>query len=541
MKTIFFVDDEELVLEWLHNTINWEELGIHVAGQSSNSTEALERIKECKPNILITDIYMPGINGIQMIKQLKEILPSMKVIVLSGYADFQYAQQALQYGAEDYLLKPIDNDKVIDVINRVARLLDKEMEERKERELLRKQVHESLPALKEKFLCEFLSGIYNPDYVTEEMLKSFNLDGKVSFAVILVNVDKPYEYTKENNGMNKLISFYEIKNICMEVLNEYMLDTGLTVLHQGEIVCILKYYPGMPQPLEKSPDPLRIAMEIQERVENKLKLKTTIAISNRYEGVSAICRCYEEACNAIKHKLLRGPGSIIHIQDIMPVKHVLPYPIDYERRLLNAISSRDQATAITKLEELFSYLRKENINSIAFLQRLCLEITAIAGRMAYNIGGSMEEAFGKDFNPIVGIMNCDTLDAFFSYLKNIILTLINYIDSKNISKTKSIISRAVEYIKDNFAKDISIDEIAEYIGISNNYFSLLFKQEMGVNFVDFLTSYRIEMAKKLLANKEFKVYEIGEKVGYSNSKYFSQVFKKITGMSPADYRNFILE
>ncbi len=533
MVSVLLVDDEYLVLQWLRETIDWTGLKAEVVGEALNGRDALAKVDKLQPDIVVTDIRLPLMDGIELTKQIRENYPAVKIILLSGYGEFDYAQQAIQYGAIDYLLKPVDNDKVIAVVKNAVCLVEKETAEAREKDELKKQVLESLPALKKNYLYDLVMGLSDNIRESEELLRIFRMKTGSCYEILLLKLD--YDGAIVEDELRKLMFWQQVMDICSEIVSRNGFDKDFNLLSQDELVCILG------KEAEKKYDlaskAFSISGEIREKVNELLGIMITIGISNAYEGLSSLHQCYRESQLAITGKLVRGTNSIIHIRDIALNDSIHRYPIEYERKLLNAIGNIDMESADNRLKELFDFMLESKINSIGFVQRVSTEIVTMISRLVYDMGGSLEEALGNGFNPVLEIRKLETLASFSEYIHTVISKVICYMDSKRSAKARNLIGKALEYIQENLNNDISVEEVSSVIGISNNYFSLLFKQESGTNFIDYLTTQRIQMAKKLLRNKNLKIYEICEMIGYHDAKYFSQVFKKETGLTPNDYRN----
>lgn len=416
MLTMLIVDDEYLVRFGLTESIDWSEYNIEIVGEASDGDEGLELALKYKPDIILTDIRMPTMDGLELMTKIRENSLESSIIVLSGYDEFEYAREAMQHGAESYLLKPIENEILIKTVLNVARKAKEKISTRQYYEKLKSE----LTSIKRQFLQDLILGnIMGKKEIIEKItFLDLPMDIENNF-IIVIRIDH-YESIVQKCSKEQLNFFKEaiVRQISHGLLlnDQYM---GVFIeSFPGEWVVVMhirNIHEGIIEFVKEQ------NMELIRRLKDEFSYSVLIGISSLCEDIANINQAYKEACTACGNKLLTGCSSV---------------------------------------------------------------------------------AYAKDLD----VVGC-----------------------------RREIKSAVKYIKDNYRKNITVDMAAKDLFISASSLMHLFKNELGKTFYDCLTEYRIEMAKELLKESGYKIYEISEKVGFNDEKYFSQVFKKVTGISPSEY------
>lgn len=379
MFKLFIVDDERLIRESLKVSIDWKNLGIELLGEASNGKAALEKFASDVPDILLTDIRMPILDGLELTKEIRENGWNIKVIIISGYDDFNYAQEAVELGAIGYILKPIENSEIIRMVGKAKTVLTDEKAREQKMICLEQQAVQSKSLLRQQYLFEeFKSKNYFTSFASEREIISFIEAGDLS---------------ETRRGLDE---FYKT---------------------------------------------------VKEKAMGNMSLARTFSL-----------------------------GFVIRIQ-----------------QYISEISDRNDEAAACNISDLFAQIE-----------------------------------------------SCETLEEMKAQVESLIEKVIAHLNKKRENKYQIIIDRAKGYIHANYYKDLSLDEVAAYVGISANYLSQLFKQFTPLNFLQYLTGYRIETAKELLKNRELKICDIASRVGYSDPKYFDKIFKKNVDVTPSEYREKFL-
>ncbi len=532
---ILLVDDEEEIRKGIIKKIKWEELGFCVIGEAENGVEALDIIDKTVPDIVFTDIRMPFMDGIKLAENIKYRFPTTKVIILSGFDDFEYAQVAIKLGVMRYILKPINSIEMNEILKELKGILDEEILAINNIENLKMNYQKSLPLLRERFLNHWIAE-YVTDQVIAENINSFELGLNADH--FIVAVIRPDDFVKEiedsNLAKNKSLLKIAIFNICDEIVS--LKDLGIAFMKMNEIVLIM---PLVQEDNLKTKEMVFMGLDqIRATVQKYLNTTITIGVGTICESKPMLYKSYEEAIAALDYTVIVGRNRIIYIEDIEP-SHSLEVIFDEkdERELLAAIRIGNAQ----KINEVISSLvsRIEGISlALKDYQFYILDIISSILKLKRTMELDLSSLFNKEDNFLTIINNFKTKDEIKEWLCNICIMLSKEISLKRNSNKNELIEKAKDYIKQNyFDEELSAEKLCNYLHISTNYFSALFKKETKLTFTSYLTLIRIDKAKELLRTTEFKAFDIGNKIGYSEGHYFSYVFKKATGISPTEYRN----
>lgn len=528
IKTMI-IDDEISILHGLKLLIDWKRYGFEIIDTATIANEAYEKICRLNPDVVITDIRLPDLSGLDLLNMILKSRPEIKSIVISGYQDFEYAKQAIACGAVNYLLKPIDKDELLDTIKKVGKMFEKKYEQPGDSSN-KAGDEESLLIL--RFFSSLLTGMIKNREVIEKKLEDFNISFDFKdYYTLVVALDMLADGENENGFSQEnmeLIGFAAV-NIIEEILSKHFKCIVLDSFNKEIIAVIATENSEYPYIME-------ILKKIQRTMTGFLKTTTTMGISKRYHDVLELSNSYNEAKNALKYKLLFDKNSIIQYESVLEFIHNnFKIPVDIEKKIVNSVLYNEPGNMDSLVSELFKNMEaqkaspekihNECVGILMNIQRHCVE-------------------FGIDLNAVIN-GSIEKLNIFIEHnylielqklLYYILIDISKSIAEQVTSSSQTLIIRICDYIKKNYAKQISLKTMGEKFFISPSYISKLFKEKTDNNFLEYLTRIRIEEAKKLLLNTEDKIYEIAQKVGYGNAKYFSQLFEKQTGLSPRDYR-----
>jgi two-component system response regulator YesN len=404
---VHIIEDEPYIRMELMEIIEWEGYGFTIVGQSKNGKEALKSLEENSVDLIITDIEMPHMSGIEFLKNIRERGWDIEVVFLTGFSEFQYAREGAKLNIVDYLLKPIDTNQLIDVLNRVkSKVLEKQIKGNKSynKELVSKQMIDIIQGkIKDE---EIINSHIDRDYVVVANIniKDFDDEGEqwLKDGTYYIYMDKI------KDKINNAFKLYMVKFIEVDL---------------GSYICILQL---------KLDDGYMILEEKMKDIENEINLNESFSIEI---GLGHICNklnirnSYFEAKKQIYNNHLRR------------FKNVFDFEVNNENKINNKVSYKDEIVKKSKL-----------------------------------------------------------------------------------------------YVKENIEGDITLNKVSQYLNISKNYFCSMFKQETGINFLNYIVQQKIERAKKMLVEENMKVYEVSERLGYSDTTYFSKIFKRNVGVTPQDYK-----
>lgn len=529
MYKILLVDDEAGVREGIRRRIAWQEHGFDCVGDYENGFEALEAAERLAPDVVLTDINMPFMDGLELTRQLAERCPHTKVIILTGFDDFDYAQQAVKLKATDFILKPITASELTAVLQKVRGELDAEKLRRENLDLLKRQLHESLPLLKERFLERLVSADIGLREA-EERIAYFMLPLRgPDFIVFAADVDR---FAESHPEADRELLRFAVYNIVQEIAGR---EAGAAVFRTREekIICILSGE-GADALLDKAQ---QLAEEIRHAVETYLRLTVTLGIGRPETGLRDIRRACRSALAALDYRFMLGTNRLISIMDMEGRREGGDaVPSSWEKELYIGVKTGTREEVRRAIASIFSHLKTSNLS----INQCYIHIQKILISLMHTLdelGGSAAEPFGDRVNPLTDIYAFKTLEDIESWLHDTCLRAVGRIADARNDLAEAQIRRAEAYIRENYhLQELSLKSICQEVHMSSSYFSALFKQHTHKTFVEYLTAMRIEKARELLKFTDLKTYEIAAKTGYADPHYFSILFKKTTGETPSEYR-----
>ena len=528
---IIIVDDEEEIRLGIIKKINWEAYGFTVVGDAENGQDALEKAEKLRPDVIMTDIKMPFMDGLELGKKISELIPSTKIVIFSGCDDFEYAHKVIHINVMEYILKPINSMELIEVLKRLKSKLDYEYDEKRNLENLHRYYIESLPVIREQFLVGAIEGRINQEQWNEQIIR-LGIDFKENYlAVALFNAEGRLKLEKINDLIEEdsaLVNI-SIKNIIDGNMHIY---NFVSFIYSNMVVLIGNF--SNKEDISLFIKEVNKICNLYERI---MGLKISAGIGYAYENPSQIRFSYRAAQNALEYKLIFGTGKAIYIDDVEPDNSIqLQFNEQEEQILLNSIkiSSKEEIKnaierLFIKIEDLLLPFNKYRIYIMEIMTSLLKLI------QAYEL--DIEEIFGENFNCYVYLDTFNSIEEVKSWFIDKSIKVNVLIKKERVNSSAVIVEQAKKYIYENYSDyDLSVEKLCSNLHVSSTYFSTIFKRETEMSFVNFLTTVRLEQAIKLLNTTDFKTYIIAEKVGYPEANYFSYVFKKKYGVSPSKYR-----
>lgn len=544
---VLIIDDEFRIGMLIKKLIRWDELDMECVDVADNGETALHIIKEEIPDIVITDIRMPKINGLDLICMTRDISQKVKFIVVSGYKEFEYAHRALQYGVDDYLLKPINENELNDVLKKIYNELVMRENQSIERKEMQKKVSESKQIIKR----DFLKNIIEQDDDIELKDARIHLNGDV-YRGIDIKLDY-VDYNKSDKKQDRLTVERVIIIVegVLKAVSEEVLICEKENLH---IYCLFNYSFSKAKVIKNSIND--ILSEIKKYLIGFEQYEVTIGVGTERTEFGEIRFSIMESLRAVENRIKAGTGRLIYVESIAG-------GID----VAGSGQGQDGLTSTRCLrenrEEWKNFLEgyKENfcvsiesysrenleqcINQIYSNFMMCDDIDFsecynVADELIKTFFGRIDmhqEEFWQVRKKLQG--NCQHCYSI-PQLKNLLKTeLGSYLDmSREAIEAESAkpVRQAKQYISEHYSEKIVLEDIADIVDLNPVYFSVLFKKETGTNFSTYLVNVRIEKAKEMLCSTNETIAAVGEKVGYRDSRYFSQIFTKMVGVKPVLYR-----
>jgi two-component system response regulator YesN len=470
---------------------------------------------------------MPGLTGLDLIKELHDILPEIKIIILSGYSDFEYAKTAMAYGITNYILKPVDENEISQVLLKVKESIINERKQYEENNLIKEQYAKTMSVLLEKFLNQLISpNCLTLDYIKNELKKLGLSFDNGFFTTVVFKADK----TIRGNG-NKLKKY---KTIISRIMKRYLGAVTFTNLSKDiELISIV----NGPQNIDQ--DSMNRAFKLCTALYNKhFEGQLSLGVSMTAQQVTRLPDMYIQSTEALQLKFWEDSGNIFYYK---PTSYSDTVNINISEEVLDDITVN---VKISECNPAFSYLdsvcsqlkahpplRPELVKDFfwTFIQ-------SITNRLGIQLSFIEQELTRGGIHPYEIIKGCDSLNELLLYIRNIFERICVYYNRNNHSEDMNVIEMAKKFIESNFDKNLSLEQVSRYVHLNPTYFSELFKKNTGMSFVDYKTFLRIENAKKLLTTTGLNVEKISSSLGYTDPKYFSKLFKKITGKTPQDYK-----
>lgn len=528
MYKLLIVDDEKIVIDAVKFIVKKEVPNIVVERTASTGREAIQAASEVKPDIVLMDIRMPGINGIEAIKEIKKIYSDVEFVIMSAYEQFDFAKQSVELGVVDYLMKPVNKAKIISTLNKITKKLDLEKQQEEIQLDNIEKYKKALTVLEQGFIYSIL---FNKEYGTDilKYKEILNLTINTGYMMILKMTDIKSD-KRISTGLKSHKIYSEFKNILKYktkcVVGPIMVDRIIVFIQDTEGDEYVRRLAS-----------IRLAEEIIAKIsikEPEIKLQISIgSLRNDDELIYS----YEEAVKAMRSI---DDGNVIHISDVSG--SLMNYDGDFrveQAALLNSIESGDTTNLNTNLHVLFEKCGKTVFNGDCEfrthgIRSRLVEIMVMAHRIADDTGVKKDAYLNYDDYMSVLIDLVD-YDEFKTWFIQKIMYITNKIKQYREATTSEIIIKANDIIHNEYKTEISLDGLSKQLGISPQYFSRLYKNETGRNFIEYLTDIRMMKAKKLIRDGGHSIKEVCYMVGYSDPNYFSRLFKKLEGKSPTEY------
>ncbi len=527
MYKVMLADDEGIVIDSLKFIIEKEFGDACLIESAKTGRSVIELAERFRPDIAFMDIQMPGINGIEAMKEIREANQRTVFIIMSAYDKFDYAREAINLGVLEYLNKPVDREKIVQVLRRAMALIDKEREKRSQELIVREKMETVIPIIENGLVQSLLFREYFEDDI-DNFKSLLGITEKYGYMAVLV-----FGEEQQGNHMTNAVG------ASIRVQNSYKEIREVT---RGYFPCIMGSVMAnkiaMLIPCKESKMDYNERIRIIEKSRELIrKLKARFEVSFRM-GIGSVkllhlsIESYNEALNA----LIYADGKVAHVDD-MPLgcEYEENYPLDSEKLLFELTEKGNVNGAVAEANRYFDWM-EENYSQFPMEIKLkCLEFVLWAEHLAYESGG-MTYRFRDRQDYLPTLMALEGMDSIRSWFVDKIANASRNISVKKEEQSVSVVDRAKQYIQKNYARDISLDDVSREVQISPYYFSKLFKEETGENFVEYVTQIRMAQAKELLDTTDLSMKEICGRIGYSDPNYFSRTFKKNTGVTPTEYK-----
>lgn len=515
---LLIADDEMQIRTGLEMGIDWKELGFDEVYTAENGVEALDLCMRHYPELVITDIRMPGMSGLELGKEVASLYEPVEIIILSGYSEFEYAREALKLGAYDYLLKPINIEELISRVEKAREKINQTVSDTAQKDEF--LVIDRIRILQQLIMSRDILSAEEEDTFREKLSDCFTN----GILVGVCSVDVLFEQNLDQFGIY-------LEKCTDEIFAKYKAET--LYWERGNLFFIMDVFSEAE--LKRKRDLLKKEQEdLNKILKNQFGNTVSIALSSTGK-MREVAILFRECEEILKKRMYSGKESFLLPDEKKTSVRIVLNPIDTDK-LKKRIESFDYEHIHLYVREIFSSMRDSKVVSAESVRATCDLLKDVLLKTLMEKGIDLEAIFEHNRVLLNEIPEYFTLDEYENWIDTLYQVIMKGLSDLGGKRHSRIILQAVDYISQNYSGDINLETAAEYVNKSKNYFSYLFKKELGISFVEYLNKVRVEEAKKLLDTTDDKTYQISEKIGYSDYKYFSSVFKKLTGLSPIQYK-----
>ena len=542
MLKIFLAEDEVVVRETIKRMIPWEELGFELVGEAADGEMALPLLLRQQPDLLITDIKMPFMDGLTLARLAKKEIPGLKVVILSGYDDFNYAKQAIGIGVEDYLLKPITKNALIERLS--------EIRSRYEHEKTQKEYYEKfqreMQAYEKNSSRDFFEALVGGSMDMMEVYKRAEKLGldivaeAYNVLIFTMNCDEDFSGQRDEYSSWKAES--------LELLENFFAGHSSAMLFRSNIFSYGVLLKGQRETIEENTracvDEIRKILSRQDG-----RREWFLAVGQSVERLSQIQKSYHTASRAFSQRYLYDE-NILYYDEMETMEHPGGQAETEDNAYLQKVDVNALNPAILQkflsnglqeetenfVKDYFYAIGQEPMESLVFRNYVILNVRFSVISFIKGLGCDTNEMESADTEEVLAESG-KNMESAIAYAKKMISQAIEIRDQNSGNKNRSILKTAVDFIDSHYMdEEISLNTVANVANVSSNHFSALFSQNMGQTFIEYLTTLRMNKAKELLRCTGMRSSEIAGEIGYKDAHYFSYLFKKTQGMTPSDYR-----
>jgi two-component system, response regulator YesN len=516
----FFVEDEIVTREGIRDNVDWKGNGFEFSGEAPDGEMALPLLQAAQPDLLITDIKMPFMDGLELCRIVRERMPWMKVVILSGHDEFEYAQKAINLGVTEYLLKPVTANDLHQVLQRIAAQLDREKQEQAHLEKLRHQVEENQAALREKLLLNLVVGaVSSAEAIEKGHLLGLDLVAGYYLALV-IQIDlrtplEPFDYHQYQRAQHAIAAPLETQP-----------DVFLIKKDVEELVIIIK---------GNTADELLVR---KEQLAQAIRQQATVSSCNVTIGCGApkqhITDIYQSFVEAVVEAQSAGPRDATGPLGNVGKAELLKINKSAVENYLRCGVKEDFADFF---DTFIRPLGEAALKSYMVKNYLVMDIVLTTAKFVTELGGNLDQTV-PDLGTIEAVLaEVKTFEQFREQIQKILTSALVFRDSRASSQHILMLRNVHDYIDHHYSdSNLSLNEVASQVNLSPSHFSTVFSQETGQTFKEYLTEIRIRKAKELLRSTTLRSSEISYEIGYNDPHYFSYVFRKQTGLSPKEYR-----
>lgn len=498
MTKVVIFDDEEIVLDGVQTIIDWERWGLTLMGTATNGIDALEIVKKQKPDIIFTDIRMPGLDGLELIEEINRIAPTTQCVIMSGFNEIEYYKKAIQFDVVDYLEKPI-------TVERIEKSLDKMLKKIRatyEFENLKQKWNDSQSLILEKKVLDILN---HSEFVQEQWNDLLGIN-KELICGVRVGV-----FYSNQSSYKDVVELMTVSKSCPDI-KMFLVKNG----NHRIIIWVQTNHSN----------------RISNILESLTEFNILIGVGTIYREPKNLRKSYLEALDALRMgRFIRDVG-IIGFEELNFNNRLPETLTTLEQNIIFSIRSADSDQMLKLLQRFLVDIKQNNLSPDVIKQE-CLRLIYLGLEVVQETG--VKYPIANSFIPHKDIEKLNSLDDIEEWLRDRFNEMLNWMKKLRNKQRHRSVQQACAFIEQNFSNDISLELVASKVKMNPSYFSILFKEEVGTTFIKYVTNIRIEKAKERLKQGK-SIHDVSEEVGYINHRYFSELFKKNTGLTPGQYR-----
>lgn len=533
MFKVFLVEDEIVVREGIRKNILWEQYGFQYVGDAPDGELALPLIRQIQPDLLITDIKMPFMDGLALIELVRKELPRTKIIIISGYDDFSYAQKAISMGVEQYLLKPIVKGKMVEILKALHKNMEAEKQQWECLARFKRQVREYEVFSRRRFFEQIVTGGMSVQEISETA-KTLDIDlNALYYNIVLFSLNNagydgsaPERYTDEIT-------------VVQDRIRQFIGGHPELILFIWNVTTYVVLVKGGPDNITRRTDDCVKAIRSCCTVAGS-DVNWHIACGTPVSRLGSIPTCFEKANRILSYRYLCPREHILTKESICDVHKRDVTETDpgkmgiHRERIYNFFSNGEIEEIDRFLDQLLQNAEREAVSLPLFCRYLTMTVCLAAVEYLDSFGRRADSFWTPELRQADSVSKPDEVRR---YARRVMRQAIELRNGESKKQQRDLLNQAIEYINGHYHEEsISLDRVAKRVNISPNYFSAIFSQEVGMTFIEYLTGKRIDEAKRQLSQTNKRSGEIAFAVGYRDPHYFSFVFKKVTGLTPSEYR-----
>ncbi|MBB3111529.1 two-component system response regulator YesN [Paenibacillus phyllosphaerae] len=522
------IDDVVAVIDGISKSVKWQEHDIQLAGTATDGEEGLKLIEEVAPDIIITDIRMPKLDGMALTEQVKSMLPNCKIIFITGFTDFEYAQQALKLGAFDFLAKPFSLDEIVEAVRKATGALEEERREDLVRLELERKVKASLPILRQEYFQLLLHHRGGEEHIWKRWDFLEIPLAKQKFAVMVLEIDEFAEKCEHIPIHQAESQRFSLQNIVEETISGY--TKGIVFREtMDRFVAVFNENAHF--------DSLMLAEKCCQNIQQHTRFTVSIGLGLGVDKMNEIAGSYEQAIAALSYHFYTGGNGVFGYHEVNTSEIKRPYcSADMEKELLYSIRSGNSHKASELFMRIFAdFAGTDDMPDPEYFVSFYYEMAYTMIRVLLEIVSREDAAELVRSVRERNMAGLTSLSKMQEKLLQLCWKICEMIERSRASEASVIIESSVRYIREHLHEELTVQSQARHVHLSGSYYANLFKKTMGLPFAQFVTQERMELAKKMLVEGH-QVQEIAIATGYGDRRYFSEVFKKHIGITPSEFK-----